>query len=85
MAVMLVVAAAVYYLLGETRDAVVLALALIPVLGIDVLLEARSRSALDKLARKAAPFAEVVAMRISSLFRLRKLYRETCSYCVKVT
>src|SRR5678816_4765367 len=60
MAVMLVVAAAVYYLLGETRDAVVLALALIPVLGIDVVLEARSRSALDKLARKAAPFAEVV-------------------------
>ena len=60
MAVMLFVAAAVYYLLGETRDAVVLALALIPVLGIDVVLEARSRSALDKLARKAAPFAEVV-------------------------
>ena len=60
MAVMLIVAAVVYYLLGETRDAVVLALALIPVLGIDVVLEARSRSALDKLARRAAPFAEVV-------------------------
>ncbi|MCC7176998.1 MAG: cation-translocating P-type ATPase [Acidobacteria bacterium] len=60
MAVMLAVAAAVYFLLGETRDAVVLSLALIPVLGVDVVLEARSRSALDKLARAAAPFADVV-------------------------
>jgi hypothetical protein len=38
----------------------VLALALIPVLGVDVLLEARSRTALEKLARAAAPFADVV-------------------------
>ena len=60
MAVMLVAAAAIYYALGETRDAVVLAIALIPVLGVDVLLEARSRAALDKLARAAAPFANVV-------------------------
>ncbi len=60
MAVMLVVAATVYFLLGETRDAVVLAVALIPVLGVDVILEARSRAALAKLARAAAPFAEVV-------------------------
>lgn len=60
MAVMLLVAATVYFLLGETQDATVLALALIPVLGVDVVLEARSRSALDKLARAAAPFAEVV-------------------------
>jgi len=60
MAVMLVIAAIVYFLLGETRDGVVLALALIPVLGVDVLLEARSRAALAKLARAAAPVAEVV-------------------------
>lgn len=60
MAVMLVVAAAVYFVLGETRDATVLALALIPVLGVDVALEARSRAALDKLARAAAPLAHVV-------------------------
>jgi hypothetical protein len=44
MAVMLVVTATAYFLLGETRDAIVLALALIPVLGVDVLLEARSSS-----------------------------------------
>jgi Ca2+-transporting ATPase len=60
MAVMLLTAAVIYFLLGETRDAAVLALALIPVLGIDVALEARSRSALDKLARAAAPIADVV-------------------------
>ena len=59
MAVMLIIAAVVYFLLGETRDALVLALALIPVLGVDVLLEARSRAALEKLARAAA-FADVV-------------------------
>ena len=59
MAVMLIIAAVVYFLLGETRDAVVLALALIPVLGVDVL-EARSRAALEKLARAAAPSADVV-------------------------
>ena len=57
---MLIIAAVVYFLLGETRDAVVLALALIPVLGVDVVLEARSRAALEKLARAAAPFADVV-------------------------
>jgi Ca2+-transporting ATPase len=60
MAVMLVAAAIVYWLLGETRDAIVLAIALIPVLGVDVVLEARSRAALRKLARAAAPTAEVV-------------------------
>jgi Ca2+-transporting ATPase len=60
MAVMLVAAAAIYFLLGEKRDALVLALALIPVLGVDVVLEARSRAALDKLARAAAPFADVL-------------------------
>ena len=60
MAIMLVVAAGVYYLLGETSDAVVLALALIPVLGVDVALEVRSRAALEKLAAAAAPQGDVV-------------------------
>ncbi|HKD40826.1 MAG TPA: cation-transporting P-type ATPase, partial [Myxococcaceae bacterium] len=38
MAVMLVVSAAVYFALGEARDAFILLAALIPVLGVDVLL-----------------------------------------------
>ena len=60
MAVMLAIAAVIYSLLGDRRDALVLALALIPVLGVDMLLEARSHVALAKLARAAAPVAEVV-------------------------
>ncbi|MGE0447843.1 MAG: cation-translocating P-type ATPase, partial [Vicinamibacterales bacterium] len=60
MAVMLAVAAGLYWLLGETRDALVLALALIPVLGVDVLLQARARTALRSLAAAAAPRAYVV-------------------------
>jgi Ca2+-transporting ATPase len=60
MAVMLAGAAIIYLLLGETRDAVVMAVALVPVLGVDVLLEARSRAALDKLARASAPLVDVV-------------------------
>ncbi len=60
MAMMLGVAAVIYYLLGETRDAVVLLVALVPVLGVDVALEARSRAALARLAEAAALLAEVV-------------------------
>ena len=66
MAIMLAIAASVYWLVGETRDAIVLALALIPVLGIDVLLEARSRSALKKLAAAAAPLAYATMRRRGS-------------------
>src|SRR6185369_13218509 len=60
MAVMLFVAAGVYLLLGETRDAIVMLGALVPVIGVDVFLEARSRSALRKLAQSVAPRARVI-------------------------
>ena len=60
MAVMLAIAAGLYWLLGETRDAVILGIALIPVLGVDVFLEVRSRAALKKLAAAASPAAHVV-------------------------
>jgi Ca2+-transporting ATPase len=60
MAVMLAVAAGAYLALGETRDGVVLLVALVPVLGVDVLLELRSRSALRKLAAAVSPRAAVV-------------------------
>jgi Ca2+-transporting ATPase len=59
MALMLAVCAGVYYALGETGDAVVLTVALVPVLGVDVLLEVRSRKALAELARRSAPRARV--------------------------
>ncbi|HEU4384098.1 MAG TPA: cation-transporting P-type ATPase [Anaeromyxobacteraceae bacterium] len=60
MALMLLVAAAVYLALGQRRDGVILLAALVPVLGVDVLLEARSRSALKKLAAAVRPLARVV-------------------------
>jgi Ca2+-transporting ATPase len=60
MAIMLFAAAGVYLALGERRDAVVMLCALVPVIGVDVFLEARSRSALKRLARSVAPRARVV-------------------------
>ncbi len=59
MAIMLGIAATVYLLLGETKDGVILLVALVPVLGVDVLLEARSRQALKKLAAAVRPRARV--------------------------
>jgi Ca2+-transporting ATPase len=60
MAVMLLVAAGIYLLVGERRDATVMLAALVPVIGVDVFLEARSRAALKKLAMSVAPRARVV-------------------------
>ncbi len=59
MALMLGGASLLYFLLGETTDAWILAVALVPVLGVDVFLEARSRSALAKLAAAVQPSANV--------------------------
>lgn len=60
MAVLLAAAAAVYYALGERTDAYVLLAAIVPVLAVDVVLEARSRTALKKLAGVVAPRARVI-------------------------
>jgi len=68
MALMLGAAAAVYALMGETRDAVILLIALFPVLAIDVILEARSRDALKKLA--SAVSARVLVVRGGRTFEV---------------
>ncbi len=60
MALMLAGAAALYLLLGRPHEAAVLAAVIVPVLGVDVLMEARSRSALRKLASAVAPRARVL-------------------------
>ena len=60
MALMLGGAAALYFLLGDTSDGVIMAIALIPVLGVDVFLDVRSGAALAKLAEAVAPLAQVV-------------------------
>jgi len=60
MALMLGAAGAVYLLLGQTSDGVILLVAILPVLLVDVLLAARSRSALKKLAAAVRPRVRVV-------------------------
>jgi Ca2+-transporting ATPase len=59
MALMLGAAGAVYFLLGDVRDGVVLLVSLVPVLAADVALDLRSRAALRKLAAAASPRAHV--------------------------
>jgi Ca2+-transporting ATPase len=60
MALMLAGAALLYLLLGRPRESAVLAAVIVPVLGVDVLMEARSRGALRKLAAVVAPRANVL-------------------------
>jgi Ca2+-transporting ATPase len=60
MAIMLAAAGAAYLAMGERLEGSVLLGALIPVLGIDVLLEARSRSALKELAAGVGARARVI-------------------------
>jgi len=60
MALMLAGASALYMLLGKPHEAAVLAAVIVPVLGVDVLMEARSRSALKKLASAVAPRSRVL-------------------------
>ncbi len=60
MALMLAGAAALYLLLGKTHEAAVLTAVIVPVLGVDVLMEARSRGALRKLESAVAPRTHVI-------------------------
>jgi P-type Ca2+ transporter type 2C len=64
MALMLVVGGSVYMALGARREETVLLLAVLPVLGIDVLMETRSRRALKSLALAVAPRARVIRDRV---------------------
>lgn len=60
MALMLGGASLLYFLLGETTDGIIMAVALVPVLGVDIFLEARSSAALSKLAQALQPRARVI-------------------------
>ena len=60
MAIMLAVAGAAYLSMGERLEGFVLLAALIPVLGIDVILEIRSQTALKKLATNVEAKARVI-------------------------
>ncbi|HUY27719.1 MAG TPA: cation-transporting P-type ATPase [Candidatus Binataceae bacterium] len=60
MALMLAVTGAVYLFLGDRRDGLIMLAAIIPVLSVDVILEARARGALKRLASAVAPCARVL-------------------------
>jgi Ca2+-transporting ATPase len=60
MATMLLVAAAIYLLLGERRDATILGVAALAVFAVDVIMEARSSRALSALAGAVKPRTRVI-------------------------
>lgn len=60
MAVLLVVASATYFALGETRDGVIALVALVPIVGVGLVLELRSEHALERLRNLVAPMARVI-------------------------
>jgi P-type Ca2+ transporter type 2C len=60
MVLLLVVAATVYFATGDLADAVVTTVALLPIAGVGLALEARSQRALDRLRELTAPAATVL-------------------------
>lgn len=60
MAILLAAAAAVHYALGEFDDGHLLVAAIVPIVAVDVVLEARSRRALARLSAAVAPTSRVV-------------------------
>ena len=59
MSILLMVAAITYLLLGNAVDGIVAMVALVPIVGVSVVLERRAERALDELAALAAPTARV--------------------------
>jgi P-type Ca2+ transporter type 2C len=60
MAILLAIASATYYVLGEVEDAVIAFVALVPVVGVGLLLELRAERALEGLRRMTAPTARAI-------------------------
>ncbi len=60
MAILLVVAAVTYFALGETRDGIIALVALVPIVGVGLILELRAEHALESLRRLTAPLARVI-------------------------
>lgn len=60
MALLLAVAAATYFALGETEDAIIAGVALVPVIGVSVVLDLRAEHALESLRQLTAATARVI-------------------------
>jgi Ca2+-transporting ATPase len=59
MSILLVIAAVTYLLLGDVVDGIAAIIALLPIVGVSVILERRAERALDELAALTAPTARV--------------------------
>jgi Ca2+-transporting ATPase len=60
MAILLAIASATYFALGETEDGIIALVALVPVVGVGLLLELRAEHALEALRRLSSPTARVI-------------------------
>ena len=73
MAILLAIASATYVALGETEDAIIAFVALIPVIGVGLLLELRAERALESLRRLTAPNARVIRDGVEQLLPAAEL------------
>jgi len=67
MAILLAIASGTYFALGETEDAVIAVVALIPVVGVSLVLELRAERALESLRQLTAPVARAIRDGVETL------------------
>jgi Ca2+-transporting ATPase len=75
MALLLLIAAPTYWLLGHDVDAIVTAVALVPITAVSVALEIRAERTLEALARLTAPQASVVRDGVDRTVQARDVVR----------
>ena len=75
MALLLLVAAPTYWLLGNRLDAIVTAVALVPITAVSVALEIRAERTLEALARLTSPRAMVVRDGTNGIVAAREVVR----------
>ena len=73
MAILLAVASTTYLVLGETTDAIIAFVALIPVVGVSVVLDIRAEHALESLRLLAAPTARAIRDGLEEVVPAREL------------
>ena len=76
MAIMLLATAFIYFAFGEIRDATILLIALGPFLGVDLMLQSRSRRALAHLSSAIAPKATALRDGKPNVVHFEELVRE---------
>ncbi len=73
MAILLAIASGTYFVLGDVQDAIVAAVALVPVVGVSLVLEVRAERALESLRALATPTARVIRDGVEEIVRATEL------------